>query len=166
MSRCTRRAFVQRGAALPLSASLWSASCGAERPEHAVRDARLEEIAAAVEAPGLNPFTADDHPDEFENKVLSHVPHVSVSDGVATVTVGDEAARRLHPMVLEHFVVVIFVRNQDGIVVGAYEFKAPRFDDELSPVTSFVLPRDTVEVTAFQSCNQHGLWKSDAVIAR
>jgi desulfoferrodoxin (superoxide reductase-like protein) len=151
------------GVALSLCSS---SSCVVDRPEHAVRDARLEEIAASVEAPGLSAFTATDHPEEFASKVISHVPHVTIADGVATVTVGDEPARRLHPMVLEHFVVVIFVRNQDGIVVGAEELTAPRFDDELAPVASFVLPRDTVEVTAFQSCNQHGLWKSDPVPAQ
>jgi desulfoferrodoxin (superoxide reductase-like protein) len=60
---------------------------------------------------------------------------------------------------VEHYIGRMYVRNQDGLVVG---WKSLTTLDPF-PIALFDLPLGTTKVTAYAWCNIHGVWKSDTV---
>lgn len=96
---------------------------------------------------------------EWGDKLAVHMPEVAFSGSTATVTVS-------HPMVAEHWINAIYVRNQDGIVIalvdnGADALNADAVDTV--PSLSVDLPAGTTSITAYAYCNLHDHWMQDAV---
>jgi desulfoferrodoxin (superoxide reductase-like protein) len=68
----------------------------------------------------------------------------------------DAGARDAAPATVEHFIGRLYIKNQDGVVVGWKSFTA---SDREAQVL-FALPLGTTKVTAFAWCNLHNVWKS------
>ena len=77
-----------------------------------------------------------------------HVPYVEKVDGGVLVKVGKETA---HPMEPDHYIVMIEI-----LADGVYMRKYLRPGDK--PEAFF--RTDAQNVTAWEICNKHGLWKS------
>lgn len=108
---------------------------------------------------GLNHAESFDTATDFEKK---HTPFVSAerADGavLVTVEVGHWVA---HPNQPDHFI--------EWIQVYANDLPVARFDLSavvVAPRVTCVLDVDAgTKITAVSSCNLHGLWISDAVLA-
>ena len=98
-------------------------------------------------------------PGEWEGKEGSHVPEVT-DNGDGTVTLSTP-----HGMTppsdddAEHYIDVIYLKDQNGTVIGLAEFTA---EDE-EAITTITLPAGTTQVVGYSSCNLHGLWQSESV---
>lgn len=68
---------------------------------------------------------------------------------VATVTVP-------HAMSKEHMIQYVYAKNEHEEVVAIEEIQVSR-----APSISFVVPAGTSQLTAFEYCNLHGVWKSE-----
>ena len=80
-----------------------------------------------------------------------HVPVITQSDNLVTVTVGAVE----HPMLSEHFIEWIVLETKNGT-------QKVQLSPGDKPVAQFSLvPGDEV-VAAYEYCNLHRLWKKDA----
>ena len=93
-----------------------------------------------------------------------HTPYVEVTNRTATVTVGngDKEGGVYHPMVASgdpsvvHWVNYIYVADQnDEIIV----LKTMDPTDGMPAQFSFTVPKGVTQLTAYEFCNLHGLWK-------
>ena len=78
-----------------------------------------------------------------------HVPAVTRADGRIDVAVGEVA----HPMLDEHYIAFVAVADDEGVAIK-----------HLTPGSE---PRATFadnggDVTVYEYCNLHGLWKAEA----
>ena len=78
-----------------------------------------------------------------------HVPYIEKVDGGVLVKVGKETA---HPMAEDHYVAYIQI-CADGVIMRKY----------LNPgdAPEAFLKTDAQDITAWEYCNNHGLWKSN-----
>ncbi|MEM7679032.1 MAG: desulfoferrodoxin family protein [Myxococcota bacterium] len=122
--------------------SLPKSASGIEaRPEWEFNARLLEETGVySAQAPGI-----------WTGREASHVPILTVNNGVATV-------RTEHEMVDDHRTDAIWIRT-DNVVTGFATFPKPA----TTPEFSFQLPVGAQEVVAFAHCNQHDTWRSDPV---
>ena len=111
------------------------------------------DVAALVVAKeaAASPLYSAAAPGDFA--AAKHVPSVAVADGKVTVTVA-------HGMAPEHFIEFIWAKDQAGAVVAAVQLTAAD-----APALTFDLPAGCTSVTAFESCNLHGVWTSEPVPA-
>ena len=77
-----------------------------------------------------------------------HVPYIERVEGGVLVKVGKETE---HPMSVEHQIVFIEI-----LADGVYMRKYLRSDDK--PEAFF--KTDAKDITAWEMCNKHGLWRS------
>ncbi len=77
-----------------------------------------------------------------------HVPVVTESAGIVTVTVGSVA----HPMLPEHYIEFIVLVSDTGVFV---EFLQPGAE----PKAIFSVAENSV-YDVYEYCNVHGLWKA------
>ena len=105
----------------------------------------------ASELEGLQDIRTAAKPGPWAEKVGGHLPALSFdANGAAVVTVD-------HAMSEEHFISTIYIKDQDGLVMGAQEFSGT----DAAPTVTFTLPKGTTEVTAYAYCNLHDLWMAD-----
>lgn len=64
-----------------------------------------------------------------------------------------------HGMSEEHYITTIYVRNQNGLVVGLKEFSPT----DVEAKVIFHLPKGTTKVTAYSNCNLHDHWMTEPV---
>jgi len=138
-------------------------------------------------------------PGPWAGKAAAHVPVVSMSDwgGASTLVVspappsgaagsGDEvlvsvarprsgataaAVSVPHGMAAEHWIDLVWARDQDGKLLAAKQFPRPGAGGTgnggstggEAPSVTFALPLGTRTVTGFGSCNLHGTWASEPV---
>jgi desulfoferrodoxin (superoxide reductase-like protein) len=133
----------------------------------------FEEVADALEQNNKCCWTGN--PGEVGSPpVGAHLPLIEISEVSgrlrATVsTLGDEygvGEMRPHPMLPEHYIAVMYVRNQDNIVVGFRDFGQSAI--KLSAVNSdptfyFDVPAGTKWLRAFAYCTLHQHWKGAQV---
>ena len=124
--------------------------CGSDDADGIATNDAWEALAATKERGGV--YTTA-NPGKWAGKEALHVPRLSW-DGVRYLTV--EAK---HPMTSDHWITVIYIRNQDGIVIGLQEFSGT---DPAAKVV-FSLPNGTTGVTAFAHCNLHDDWSTTTV---
>ncbi len=86
-----------------------------------------------------------------EASTEKHLPVIEVNGRNVTVTVGSV----LHPMVAEHYIEWIYLLTDKG---GHRKCLLPG----AAPAVSFVLTEDENLIAAFEYCNLHGLWKTEA----
>ena len=78
-----------------------------------------------------------------------HVPYIEKVDGGVLVKVGKETA---HPMAEDHYIVYIQI-CADGVIMRKY------LNPGDAPEAFF--KTDAQDITAWEYCNKHGLWKSN-----
>ena len=81
-----------------------------------------------------------------------HVPVVQIDGQTVTVTVGSVE----HPMLEAHYIQWIVLETKEG-----YQSNALKPGDK--PVAVFALTGSDEAVAAYEYCNLHGLWKSEAL---
>lgn len=102
------------------------------------------------------PYTEDDG--------KKHTPYIEVDRGTATVTVGD--GNPFHPMTASsdpttvHFVTHIYVVDQNDNIVVMQNLDPQGVD---KATISFSVPEGVTNLTAYEFCNLHGLWKGPTV---
>ncbi len=158
----TRRGFFKMAglatATIAIPSSLWA--CGGEvqfaNPDaanytsEAPRNEAWEDLAEMHEQ---ELYTAED-PGPWADKIDVHVPMITLNEGEGTVTVSV-----MHGMSQEHWIPTIYVRDQDGIVVGLVELDG----DAPEATGTFTLPRGTTRVTAYAYCNLHAHWTAESM---
>jgi desulfoferrodoxin (superoxide reductase-like protein) len=58
----------------------------------------------------------------------------------------------------DHWIQWVWAKNQDGTIVAVVKLAATD-----TPELTFDVPEGTTSITGFESCNKHGVWKSDDV---
>lgn len=90
-------------------------------------------------------------PGPWADKVIGHTPKVMIEGDQAIVNVP-------HPMTEEHYIVGLYITDQDGSVIGK---------TQLSPSDmasySFTIPEGTEEVQPWALCDDHDLWIGQSV---
>jgi desulfoferrodoxin (superoxide reductase-like protein) len=114
-------------------------------------NADSEGLAAAKQALNIA-YTSVYFPDAFSTKPPSHVPVISVSSGVVTLSVGAS----VHGMSDAHHITAVWVRDQTGIVIF---YKAFAADGSGTPVVTFTVPAGSTALTPYEHCNLHGTWR-------
>lgn len=110
-------------------------------------DAGLQAEITAAEGKGVLTASA---PGEFGGKEGKHVPKIEVSDSKATIVVN-------HGMEEAHWIQYIWAKNESGTMIGAV--KLAHTD---TPSLTIDVPAGTKAITAYESCNLHGVWASDS----
>eukprot|EP00571_Detonula_confervacea_P017211 CAMPEP_0172312200 /NCGR_PEP_ID=MMETSP1058-20130122/17014_1 /TAXON_ID=83371 /ORGANISM="Detonula confervacea, Strain CCMP 353" /LENGTH=348 /DNA_ID=CAMNT_0013025593 /DNA_START=40 /DNA_END=1086 /DNA_ORIENTATION=+ len=106
-----------------------------------------------------------------EGASAKHIPFLTLSDDSKTGTIvvgnGGEEGGIWHPMSASddpdqvHFVTHIMVKDQDGKVV-ILESMDPTVE---APATmTFAVPAGVTQLTPYEWCNLHGLWKGEPVM--
>jgi desulfoferrodoxin (superoxide reductase-like protein) len=92
-----------------------------------------------------------------------HLPRVTLSDT-------DDIEVRFeedHPMTTEHWITTLYVRDQDGVVIGFRDFGQsallPQYSRDEVPELSFPAPIRTQWVRAYAYCNLHQHWAGDVL---
>ena len=149
-----RRSFIKTSGLLATVAfiptQLWG--CGDGVDEVTVNEDWETRAGELESRPGKDVLSAD-NPGEWAEKIGGHVPQVELNMGEGSITV-----RTNHGMSEDHYIPTLYVRNQDGIVVGLQEFSGT----DAEPVATFTLPKGTKSVIAYSFCNLHDHWKSES----
>ena len=149
-----RRSFIKTSGLLAtvafIPSQLWG--CGDAVDEVTV-NADWEARAGDLESRPGKEVLCSENPSEWSGKVEGHVPQVELNMGEGSITV-----RTNHGMSEEHYIPALYVRNQDGIVVGLQEFSGT----DTEPVAMFTLPKGTMSVIAYSFCKLHDHWKSES----
>lgn len=90
-------------------------------------------------------------PGELAGQEGSHVPKVEIKGRKATISVE-------HEMKGEHWVMYIWADDENGKTIDALKLKHTD-----TPCFEITLPEGVREVTAFECCDLHGLWRADPV---
>uniref|UniRef100_A0A7S2S515 Desulfoferrodoxin ferrous iron-binding domain-containing protein n=1 Tax=Rhizochromulina marina TaxID=1034831 RepID=A0A7S2S515_9STRA len=110
-----------------------------------------EDVKTEVaEVEGSTTILTKEAPGDWAGKEGKHIPVLAVEGDKATVTVP-------HGMAGDHWIQFIWAKNQEGEVIAAV-----KLTPEDQPTLAFDVPAGTASITAFESCNLHGVWSSDA----
>ena len=94
-------------------------------------------------------------PNTADGAVEKHLPVIE--------TVGNEVTVKIstvpHPMVPEHFIEWVYLQTKHG---GQRKILKPG----TAPEVTFILTDDDEVIAAYEYCNIHGLWKTEAEILR
>ena len=117
------------------------------------RCAHCGQIVAIVKKTGVPIICCGEPMKKLQEKTADfatekHVPYVERVDGGVLVKVGKETA---HPMELDHYIVMIEI-----LADGIYMRKYLRPGDK--PEAFF--RTEAKDITAWEICNKHGLWKN------
>lgn len=85
-----------------------------------------------------------------DGAIEKHVPVIERAGNKITVKVGSVP----HPMIPEHHIEWIVIEYGD-------KFQLAHLDPTGEPQATFVIEDDNAELTAYEYCNIHGLWKSE-----
>ncbi|KAJ1621773.1 hypothetical protein T492DRAFT_1067177 [Pavlovales sp. CCMP2436] len=111
-------------------------------------DATLLSEIAAIEAKGTVLTLAA--PGEMADKAVKHTPKLELASGKVTIAVA-------HGMEEAHWINYIWAKDEAGAVIGAV--KLAHTD---TPTVTIDVPEGTKSVTAYESCNLHGVWATVA----
>lgn len=171
-----RREFLAQSGMLATAAALPAAITGCsseDEPAGVQPNLEWEDTADGLEQSPLCCWTgaADE---QGSPSIGAHLPQISIetTDGRlrATVfTLGDESGDgeiAPHPMVDAHWLTVMYVRNQDGVVVYLRDFGQEKIKQQYlnqDPRFSFDVPPGTVWLRAYSFCNLHQHWRGRRV---
>jgi desulfoferrodoxin (superoxide reductase-like protein) len=172
-----RREFLAQSSVIASAAALPAAitGCSEDDPPPVEVNQEWEEIADGLEQNPRCCWTgAADEVAKGSPSIGAHLPQISLDtvDGrlVATVfTFGDEDASgqaKPHPMTAAHWLTVMYVRNQDNVVVSLRDFgRAAIYTEflDIDPRFSFDVPPGTTSLRAFSFCNLHQHWRGPTV---
>lgn len=174
-----RRAFLAQSTMFATAAAMPEALLGcsgeADDPPRPQVVLEWEEVADSLEQNPRCCWTGA--PSEVERgspSVGAHLPNISLDtvDGRlrATVfTLGDEdntGQLNPHPMNQAHWITVMYVRDQNNVVVAFRDFgRADIFADNLDidPRITFDVPPGTTSLRAYAFCNLHQHWRGARV---
>jgi len=128
------------------------AACGGDQTdtgEPAEITAIWNSVAAQLEADG---FHAQWDLAERTGHEASHIPQARVTGREITVWVEHEMTER-------HFTNCIYIKDQDGLVIGMTHLLG---QDDPAEIT-FTMPVTTKKVTPYSSCALHGLWVGEGI---
>jgi desulfoferrodoxin (superoxide reductase-like protein) len=130
-----------------------------------------QEVADGLEAPnGPCCYTETSPPGpNVTNRgdASNHLPVLTLrNNGLVIVSLANP-----HPMTRgnattpAHWITTMYVRDQDGLVIGFRDFGQsqvkPQFEGRTSPTLEFAMPPGTTSVRAFSYCNLHDVWATD-----
>ena len=115
----------------------------------AVHENIWNSVAAQLEADG---FHAHCDLTERTGHEASHIPQARVTGREITVWVE-------HEMTEQHFTNCIYIKDQDGLVIGMTHLLS---QDDPAEIT-FTMPVTTKTVTPYSSCALHGLWVGEGI---
>jgi desulfoferrodoxin (superoxide reductase-like protein) len=95
------------------------------------------------------------YPAAYSTKPPSHVPVLTLSGNVATVSVGASA----HGMTASHYITAVWVTDQLGRPIFFHEFN---YTDSAA-IVSFTVPRGVTHLTPYEHCNLHQAWAGNTV---
>jgi desulfoferrodoxin (superoxide reductase-like protein) len=173
-----RREFLAQSSVIATAAALPAAitGCSEDDPPEVQVNLEWEDTADGLEQSPKCCWTgAADEIAKGSPSVGAHLPQISIDtsdSGVlrATVfTLGDEdgsGQAKPHPMTEAHWLTVMYVRNQDNVVVYLRDFgqeaiKVQYLDDD--PRFIFDVPPGTRWLRAFSFCNLHQHWRGPRV---
>lgn len=108
----------------------------------------------ATELEALTEVRTEANPGPWSEKVGGHLPAVEFDMDNTNVTV-----RTSHGMSEDHYITTIYIRDQNGVVVGLKELNPT--DSEAA--ADFTLPEGTTAITAYSYCNLHDHWMTESV---
>jgi desulfoferrodoxin (superoxide reductase-like protein) len=62
-----------------------------------------------------------------------------------------------HVMEADHYITTVYIKDQDGVVLGLVEYPTPSASGE-SPSESFAVHDSTTQIMAYAYCNLHDNW--------
>jgi desulfoferrodoxin (superoxide reductase-like protein) len=157
---CLRTALLASSALAGLSLA-----CGnADNTQSATAVPEWQQVADGLESSAQCCWSAGELPTgDDAGAPEAHLPIISLLDG-DILRVGFEQALS---MTSEHWITTVYVRDQDGIVIGFRDFGQyqllPQFADDPVPVLEFPAPLRTEWVRAYSYCNLHQHWVSDVL---
>ena len=154
-STMDRRTFLRNSslAAITLAVPSWVWGCGGA--EAVKKNEAWEKKATDLEGKGTVLTKAE--PGKWKEKIEVHLPKPTFNKGANSVDVVVT-----HPMTKGHWISDIYVKNQDGIVVGLKSWEAKDYTGEEAKQAkaTFTLPAGTTSITAYAYCNLHDHWKA------
>ena len=129
--------------------------CGADYdPRDEVRiNPDWEARADKLEAHGA--LRTATNPGPWGEKIADHLPAASANPVSGQLTVITS-----HGMSAEHYITTLYIRNQDGVVIGLKELSPT--DSEAKAI--FTYPKGTIKVQAFSFCNLHYHWMAEKTL--
>lgn len=147
----TRRAFLKTTATLATIATVpLLPGCDSDDEDGAPINQAWEDRAEQLEQITWTAGNPGDKPEV-------HIPESTYDASARSVTVAVP-----HVMVADHWITTIYIRDQDGVVIGLQEYAVPTAEAE-SPTIDFPLPSSTTRITAYAYCNLHDNWAEDSV---
>ena len=143
-----RRDFLKQSGVLASLAFLPSlVGCGSNSDSDVSIDSGWETRADELEAKA--DIRTANKPGPWGEKVAGHLPAVAVERNSKQLTVVTA-----HGMSDEHYITTLYVRNQDGIVIGLKEFSPT----DTEPKAVFTYPKGTTKISVYSHCNKHDNW--------
>jgi desulfoferrodoxin (superoxide reductase-like protein) len=161
----SRRDLLKAGGAFATVVTIpaWLWGCGGEvdfasdpNIGGAERNDEWEDIAEGLEA---GEIYTQGSAGPWAGKEAVHVPRVTFNAGEGSITVLIK-----HGMSAEHWIPVIYLRDQNGLVVGLKDYGQDAYDGtagDADPTVTFELPAGTKKVTAYAYCNLHDHWVAE-----
>lgn len=150
-----RRDFLKRTSVAAIAFAVptwvWSTACG---PAAVEKNATWE--ARATELEGKGTVLTKEAPGKWSEKVTPHIPAATFNKGANSVDIVVP-----HPMTEAHWISDVYIKNQDGIVIGFMTWEAKNYEGEAATQAkaTFTLPAGTTEITTYSYCNLHDHWK-------
>jgi desulfoferrodoxin (superoxide reductase-like protein) len=170
----SRRNFLANTSAITAAVALPAAvvGCSEEDNQPSVEvNPEWEEIADGLEQSKQCCWTGDEDPAPPNRPTVgAHLPEIEFEevDGrvrASVFTLGDEAGNGQlapHPMLREHWITTMYVRNQDGIVISLRDFGEAAIKQQFinsDPRFEFDVPAGTRWLRAYAFCNLHQHWR-------
>lgn len=96
---------------------------------------------------------------------VAHAPVVTMNNGVATIQID-------HPMVIEHWITTVYVRDRStNKVIYFQELMPPNPTPNLDPASvkgigfEVIVPEGVPEIAVYSYCNLHELWVTTSPVA-
>lgn len=86
-----------------------------------------------------------------------HLPEATYNADARTMTISVP-----HVMEAGHYITTIYIRDQDGIVLGLKEYETPSVDGD-PPSVDISLHESTTAIVAYAYCNLHDNWAGGSI---
>jgi desulfoferrodoxin (superoxide reductase-like protein) len=172
----SRRDFLAQSGLIATAATLPPAitGCSEDDPPGPEVNLEWEDTADGLEQSPLCCWTGAASEADRSPSVGAHLPQISLDtvDGRLRATVftfGDEdntGTAKPHPMTAAHWLTVMYVRDQNNVVVYLRDFGQAEIKQQYlnqDPRFTFDVPPGTTSLRAFSFCNLHQHWRGPRV---
>jgi desulfoferrodoxin (superoxide reductase-like protein) len=172
IQKITRRESFKRLAFLMASAGMMSTQQACEGvsafendPTSGYWKARVEQIEFDYPTIHTQAEPGNDiNGDPLEGKINTHVPTLTPNGATLIFAVGNMDSQ--HVMKDDHFISVIYIKNQAGEVVFLKELNPRSFGAEAFNTISLPIPANATALTPYALCNLHELWEGETLKAQ